>query len=914
MAQNTDKPVDDTKDVPLNNKTASQKLSKNEKDEVSEEDQKIIDELEMLVERLSEPDKKLYKPTLELLRSMIRSSSGTMTSVPKPLKYLKPHYNTLETIYSQWPIDEEKNMLADILSLLGMAYDTEGKRDCLKYCIEAGIKEENIVEWGHEYIRHLAMELGDLEDEGGNTMFDPKYTQQLCMSIVKYFFEHNAESDAIDLLQQTNSIERIFEVVDKNTYERACRYLVACSALIAPPLNKTFLEISRKIYSTFGSPAQCLEISLKLGRPDLIKEDFSKANTRLEKIQLAFMLSYQQVYIPELAEGDELILESMQNTKLSERFLEMAEQLSLMDPKVPEDIYKTNIEGSRFGGQAVDSAKHNLASTFVNAFVNAGFGTDKLMTAGDDGNAWVYKNRDTGMLSASASLGMIMLWDVEKGLGFIDKYLYASETYIKAGAVLGIGMMTAGVTDDTDTAKALLSEYLEDAHQSADLKLAAIQGMGLSYAGSNREDIADLLIPFICDTELSMELASMAALSAGLVCIGSCNGDVASSILQAIMERSESELDKPYAQFMAFGLALLYFGHGEESEATLETLKAMDSHPIGEQASVLVEICSYAGSGDVLKIQRLLEICGAHSTNPEDSEVPKNDDSDSNMDDGESTSPANKGLDQMYAVLGIAMIAMGEPVGSEMALRSFTHIMHYGDAAVKKAVPLAIGLLMASNPDVPILETLSKYSHDMDAEIAANAILAMGYVGAGTNNARLAQMLRQLASYYYKSPGCLFMVRIAQGLLHMAKGTMTLSPLRFDRSVLSPLSLASLLIPVIANCIPKQQLLLGSSHYLLYYLVRAMSPRHMITLVLTPESEEGDQKLVSAAVNVRVGQSVDSVGQAGKPKTITGFQTHTTPVLLANGERAELATEEYIPLASTLEGFVILTKNPEFES
>lgn len=34
------------------------------------------------------------------------------------------------------------------------------------------------------------------------------------------------------------------------------------------------------------------------------------------------------------------------------------------------------------------------------------------------------------------------------------------------------------------------------------------------------------------------------------------------------------------------------------------------------------------------------------------------------------------------------------------------------------------------------------------------------------------------------------------------------------------------------------------------------------------------------------------VGQAGKPKTITGFQTHTTPVLLAFGERAELATEE----------------------
>lgn len=46
-------------------------------------------------------------------------------------------------------------------------------------------------------------------------------------------------------------------------------------------------------------------------------------------------------------------------------------------------------------------------------------------------------------------------------------------------------------------------------------------------------------------------------------------------------------------------------------------------------------------------------------------------------------------------------------------------------------------------------------------------------------------------------------------------------------------------------------------------------------------------------------QAVDVVGQAGKPKTITGFQTHTTPVLLAYGERAELATEECILIHSS---------------
>ncbi|CAB4006956.1 26S proteasome non-ATPase regulatory subunit 2 [Paramuricea clavata] len=75
-----------------------------------------------------------------------------------------------------------------------------------------------------------------------------------------------------------------------------------------------------------------------------------------------------------------------------------------------------------------------------------------------------------------------------------------------------------------------------------------------------------------------------------------------------------------------------------------------------------------------------------------------------------------------------------------------------------------------------------------------------------------------------------------------------------------------------------------------------------------------DTELRPMQVSVRVGQAVDVVGQAGKPKTITGFQTHTTPVLLAHGERAELATEEYLSLTPFLEGFAILKKNPDYDA
>ena len=208
-------------------------------------------------------------------------------------------------------------------------------------------------------------------------------------------------------------------------------------------------------------------------------------------------------------------------------------------------------------------------------------------------------------------------------------------------------------------------------------------------------------------------------------------------------------------------------------------------------------------------------------------------------------------------------------------------------------------------------------SHGSELDVAVNAIFAMGLVGAGTNNARLAQLLRGLASYYYREVNCLFMVRIAQGMLHLGKGTVTLNPYHTDRQVLSRVSIAGLLPILIAmmdshQCtfpfLPKKKLsdllvILGNYHWILYYLTTAIRPRFLITL-----DEEGK----NLPVTVRVGLAVDTVGQAGRPKTITGFQTHSTPVLIGYGERAELATEEYLALASVLEGFVILKRNPEY--
>lgn len=122
-------------------------------------------------------------------------------------------------------------------------------------------------------------------------------------------------------------------------------------------------------------------------------------------------------------------------------------------------------------------------------------------------------------------------------------------------------------------------------------------------------------------------------------------------------------------------------------------------------------------------------------------------------------------------------------------------------------------------------------------------------------------------------------------------------------------------------CLDMKAIILGKYHYVLYFLVLAMQVGYSLVLSFSASSiledplkakqlshcfSDGqlfvlwqprmlmtvDENLKPLSVPVRVGQAVDVVGQAGRPKTITGFQTHSTPVLLAAGDRAELATEK----------------------
>lgn len=868
----------------------------------SEEDREIQSELKLIVERIMDKDMKLVSSAIDMLKYLIRTSTTSMTSVPKPLKYLNPYYLQLKETHRLMEDETIKKNLADIISVLALG--TAGgdiarkEHDCLRYCLMGTMT--NIGDWGHEYIRQLENEIVQCwMSEKEIKVFMP-----LIRDIMIFNCNYHAEIQGCDLLMEIDQLDLIPTYITENTFERICLYLISCTKYVdnidAVKIMKMVAEQNLK----FGVYSKALVIAIQLNDKQLVQHIFDKCTDKGTLFQLAFICGrhlYQVEIDPKKEYADDLI-SILGNNHLSSNFLMFARELDIMDPKAPEDVYKTWLEPTTpyfkcsILNKKMDSASQNLASSFVNGFVNAGFGCDKLLTM-DNSNKWIYRNKDHGMLSATASLGMLHLWDVDGGLTPIDKYLYSTEDYIKAGALLALGIVNCRVHNECDPALALLADYVNSSNTI--YQTGAILGIGLAYAGTAREDVLDLLAPIISSSS-SIDIFGVTSLACGLIVLGRCQHNIVQLMLSKIIEANGQEsLKSHYMRLAGLGVALCYMNDRDGIDAAQAAMDVFEE-PFKTIMQTMLKMCAYAGTGDVLVVQELLRIVEEKIDNVKE-EKPKDKpkkDLNHKRKEEKSNPEWDYCMGQAMAVLAVAAVSKGEEIGAEMVLRIFGHIGRYGEPIIRKVVPLATALISVSNPQISVIDVLTKYSHDVDDDVSCNAIFGLGFVGAGTNNARLAACLRQMAVYHAKKPSQLFMVRLAQGLLHLGKGTMTLSPLHTDRQLIDPVATAGLLIPLISLMGP-HSLILGKAHYLLYSLVAAIQPRWLLTL---------GNNLQPVSVTVRVGQAVDVVGKAGTPKTIAGIHTHTTPVLLAEGERAELVTDEYQNYSPTLDGICVLQK------
>src|SRR5579862_5723877 len=279
------------------------------------------------------------------------------------------------------------------------------------------------------------------------------------------------------------------------------------------------------------------------------------------------------------------------------------------------------------------------------------------------------------MLSATASLGWLYLWDIEESMNHIDPFIYVDDQNIQAGALLATGMIGSTVHNENEPALAILSEYIM-ADDKPLLRATAIMGLGIAYTASNREDLKTSLLPVAMDAGEDLQLSSMASLALGQIFIGQgakADNDIASSLIETLMEMEPEQLKSPWIKLYVLGLALLFFGKQDASDAIVETLKAID-HPIAQDAIVMLSLCSFAGTGEVLRIQQLLRMCAEKPASKKKDEE-KEEEKTAEQKRAEEKEAAKGESQQGLAVIAIAAIAMGEDVGKELCMRHFGHLV-----------------------------------------------------------------------------------------------------------------------------------------------------------------------------------------------------------------------------------------------
>ena len=890
-------------------------------DTISDEDLQIRSEVELLVTRIGDQNAQLVATALARLTELLRSASGSVASVPKPLKFVRPLYTTLVAHQAAMMDEVNKKKLNDVLSLIAMTMPEtkDNVRASLKHKLAGNT--DDLKSWGHEYLRFLSGELAKEWDWAETEGHSTTHLEPMVRQIVTYMLEHQDEPSGIDLLMEVDAADQLEHYVNSSNYARICQYLIGLSRYLTAPASGDALRVAFACLLKAEAFPDALRVALALREKPLVQKVFDQCSDVHIKVQLALVCARYRLF---LDHDDETLAEINGNSRLSEWYRGVAKELDALTPKSPDDIYKNHLVDARLMPSAANSHMHNLASTFVSAFVNAGFGKDTLVT--EQGTTWLYQTKDHRMFSAAASLGLIHLWDHEEGLPAVDKYSYSEEQSIKGGSYLALGLTMCGVKSAFDPALGLLSDHVNSAQR--EVRLGAILGLGYAYAGTQRDEVKELLVPFVADSDQPLEIQCFASFALALVFAGSKDEDISEAMVSCLMEKDEKQVAEPCLRFLILALGSLFLGQQEAADSLLDAVLTLPES-IRRYTHVVVQSCAYAATGNVLIVQKLFNIIAEIDEEEEDAAKPAAAPAAAAGGDGDAIPPAEGAAAaapaapaddpskfilnyKAAAVLGIGLVALGEEIGAEMAKRALLHILladtvkkTAGTMSGRKALPLAYALLSASNPDMTLVETLSRLTHDGDVGTAQNAILSLGLVAAGSNNARVATMLRNLSGYYHreKDADVLFTVRIAQGLCSMGKGHLTLTPLQQDRLLVSPTALMGLL-GLVHSALDLEKTILDKYHFMLFSITPSLNPRMLLAV-------DKQLKPVDKGVIVRVGIPVDTVALPGKPKTITGFQTVATPILMNDTDRAEVASGKHKALTSHIEGIFIVEEKPQ---
>ena len=176
------------------------------------------------------------------------------------------------------------------------------------------------------------------------------------------------------------------------------------------------------------------------------------------------------------------------------------------------------------------------------------------------------------------------------------------------------------------------------------MKISAIFGLALAAAGSQNLTLYEKLNNLLGDFSYGFEMSAFISLALGLIFLGTSDENVFNDLFSILMARNENGkakiFESPFFVIYILGIGLLCLGKQKDNDFMIETLVSIEefSKEMRDYMKTMLISFSYAGSGNVAKVQELMQIIA------------------------KSNEEINPKV-QSIAVIGCSLIAIGEDVG-----------------------------------------------------------------------------------------------------------------------------------------------------------------------------------------------------------------------------------------------------------
>jgi hypothetical protein len=207
-------------------------------------------------------------------------------------------------------------------------------------------------------VRHLAGEVG--AEYGARRAAAPGAAVgdllALLAVILPHNMSHNAEVEAVDLCLETEQLDALAApgAVDEASHARVCRYLLKSADYLGDAAEAAHAqEVAFALFTAHRQFAQALVAALRLGGP--------RARARVEGVfaacpdggvrrQMGHLLGRHRLM--SFIARDDAVDAAIGNAGLAALYAALARDLDVVEPKTPDDIYKTHLAGAADRGGA----------------------------------------------------------------------------------------------------------------------------------------------------------------------------------------------------------------------------------------------------------------------------------------------------------------------------------------------------------------------------------------------------------------------------------------------------------------------------------------------------------------------------------------------------------------------------------